>query len=261
MAVTFTERDIALSAGTLRVREAGSGRALLHLHSAAGPRVSPVVEALSVRHRLICPVAPGMDGTAAIASVNSVIALADLYAELIQKEGGGDCDVMGESFGGYVALWLAVRHPGLIDHLVLEGPAGVRVDGKGGWQAGDPATRQRLLYARPDRAPAETRSAETQAANRKTIDGYIKGLAFDAALAARLGEIKARTLIVMGYKEEVIPVEAGHLLKAKIPQSHLTYIFGAAHAVEFDQPKLVGTLVADFLERGESFLVRDPQAA
>ena len=259
---SFTERDVMLSSGQLHIREGGNGRPLLHLHSAGGPRISPMLGRLAARHRLICPFAPGMEDTPALPTVKTVPALADLYAELIRKEIGDEpCDVMGESFGGYVGLWLAAKHPGLVDHLVLEGPGGLRVDGKGGWQKGDPETRQRLLYAQPDRAPKETRSAEVLAANRKTIDGYNNGNVFDSALAARLPEIKARTLIVMGYKEQVIPVETGHLLKAKIPQSHLTYIFGAAHAIAFDQPERLGQLVADFLERGESFIVRDPQAA
>jgi len=28
-------------------------------------------------------------------------------------------------------------------------------------------------------------------------------------------------------------------MKARIPHSHLTYVFGAAHALELDQPELV----------------------
>ena len=55
---------------------------------------------------------------------------------------------MAESLGGWVALWLAVRHPALVDHLVLEGPAGLRAGGKGGLPA-DPAERHRQLYAIP----------------------------------------------------------------------------------------------------------------
>jgi pimeloyl-ACP methyl ester carboxylesterase len=252
----FETRNVVLSSGALRIRSAGNGRPLLHLHSAAGPRVSPVVAALTARHRVIAPTAPGFDGTPAHASVKTFEALADLYAEFINKEIGEACDVVGESFGGRTALWLAARHPKLVDHLVLEGPAGFRHPSKD-WPTTDPAVRERMLFARPERAPAETRSAEQQAANNAASAGYGNGVIWDKALEARLPDITARTLIVMGEQERVIPIEAGHLLKARIAHSHLTYVFDAAHAIEFDQPELVGRLVADFLERGESFIVRD----
>lgn len=254
----FGERDVALPTGSLRIREAGEGRPLLHLHSAAGPRLSPVVLRLTEKHRVICPVAPGFDATSPHPGVKDFPALADVYAEFIKRDLGGHCDVVGESFGGRLALWLAVRHPELVDHLVLEGPAGFRKPG-GNWPPADPSERDRMLYFVPERAPKETRSAEQQAGNRKAADSYAGGVSFDETLAARLKDIKARTLIVMGYQEQVIPVETGHLLKANIPQSHLTYVFGAGHAIEFDQPQRVGQLVADFLERGESFIVREPQ--
>jgi pimeloyl-ACP methyl ester carboxylesterase len=253
----FETRDVILSTGALRVRSAGEGRPLLHLHSAAGPRVSPVVTALTKRHRVVAPVAPGFDGMATHPGVKDFQALADVYAEFITKEIGTEpVDVVGESFGGRIALWLATRHPGLVDHLVLEGPSGFRHPSTD-WPTPDPAVRQRMLFARPDRVPQETRSAEQQAANTAASASYSGGILWDKALEVRLPEITARTLIVMGEQERVIPIEAAHLLKARIPHSHLTYIFGAAHAIEFDQPGLVSRLVADFLERGESFIVRD----
>jgi pimeloyl-ACP methyl ester carboxylesterase len=260
MTAVFTQREVSLTEGRPRVAEAGEGRPLLHLHSAGGPRFSPVVQRLTTNHRVICPFVPGFDGTSTLPLVKTVTDLADLYAEFIRKELSGNCDVMAESFGGWIALWLAVRHPDLVDHLVLEGPAGLRAGGKGGLPA-DPAERHRQLYAVPERAPVETRNDETLAANRKAVIDYSAGIAFDDELALRLPEIAARTLIVMGYKEQIIPVETGHLLKTKIPHSHLTYVFGAAHAIEFDQPGRVGALVADFLERGESFIVRETAVA
>lgn len=260
MTAVFTQREVSLTNGRLRVAEAGEGRPLLHLHSAGGPRFSPVVQNLTLHHRVICPFVPGFDGTSTLPTVKTVIDIADLYAEFIRKELSGNCDVMAESFGGWIAMWLAVRHPDLVDHLVLEGPAGLRTGGKGGLPA-DAAERHRQLYAVPERAPAETRDDATLGANRKAVIDYSANTAFDQALADKLPEIKARTLIVMGYKEQIIPIETGHLLKAKIPHSHLTYVFGAAHAIEFDQPARVGTLVADFLERGESFIVRESQVA
>ena len=44
-----------------------------------------------------------------------------------------------------------------------------------------------------------------------------------------------------------------HYLKEKIPLSHLTYMFDAAHGIEIDQPERMLRLVTAFLERGEAF--------
>ena len=258
--VTFSEHDIALDSGPLRVRIGGSGRPLIHLHSAAGPRVSPVVEHLAGQHTVHQPFLPGFDGTARHAGVTTIIGLADLVAAYIRKELDGKCDMIAESFGGWVALWLVARHPDLVDHLVLEAPAGLSPEGKGGFPA-DPAERFAKLYARPERAVADPRGAAVLEANRQTMQAYAAGVSFDSDLAGALPNVKARTLVLMGTSDEIVPAEAGRLVKARIDHARLTYVFGAAHALEFDAPDRVGTSAADFLERGESFLVRDETAA
>ena len=255
----FTERDFTLSTGVLRVRSGGEGRPIVHLHSAAGPRISPVIEKLAQSHRVYALFMPGFEGMPEHKGVDSVPKLAGLVAEFIAAECGGQCDFMGESFGGWIALWLAVLHPQAVGQLVLEAPAGLRPPELGGLPQ-DPAERFRKLHAHPQRAPKETRSEAVLAANRKTAGAYLEALPFDDALAARLGEISARTLIMIGTKDGIIPAESARLVKAKVPQSHVTYIWDAAHALEFDQPDRVAALALDFLDRGESFLVKQGAA-
>ena len=65
----------------------------------------------------------------------------------------------------------------------------------------------------------------------------------------------------MGTKDTVAPVIVAHRIKAGIANSHLTFIYGAAHALEFDAPERVGPLISRFLERGEAFVVPTPDAA
>jgi pimeloyl-ACP methyl ester carboxylesterase len=144
---------------------------------------------------------------------------------------------------------------------VLEAPAGLRSKGVGGLPA-DPAERESKLYAVPERAPKNPRYAEAMPGNMKTLSAYTGGESLDDALLRSLPQIKARTLLLFGTKEEVIPVEdSGRRLKSGIPDSHLSYIYGAAHAVEFDQPERVARLVGAFLERGEAFVVRTAEVA
>ena len=94
--VSFSEHDVALDSGPLRVRIGGSGRPLIHLHSAAGPRVSPVVAHLPGQHTVHPPFLPGFDGTARHPGVTSITDLADLVAAYIRKDLDGKCDMIAE---------------------------------------------------------------------------------------------------------------------------------------------------------------------
>jgi pimeloyl-ACP methyl ester carboxylesterase len=256
--IPFTEHHVDLDTGRLFYLKGGDGRPLLHLHPAGGRRVTPAIARLARRHTIYMPTTPGYDGTPEHAAVASMPGLADLAAKFVRGVIGGPCDVMAESFGGWTALWLAVRHPDLVQQLVLEAPAGLRTTG--GLPA-DPAQRLRKLYAVPERAPQETRSAEILAQNRRLYDRYTGGITLDTALEKALPSIKARTLLAFGTLDEVCPIETARRLKSGIAQSHLTYIDGAAHVPEYDQPDRVVRLVGAFLERGEAFLVRRTGAA
>jgi pimeloyl-ACP methyl ester carboxylesterase len=255
-AMDFTASNITLSTGPLSYRKGGSGRPLLHIHGTGGPNHTPVLDALARRHTVYQPTGPGWDGTPAHDAIRSIPDLADVQAEFIRKVIGGPCDVIGISFGGWIALWLAVRHPDLVAQLVLEAPAGLRDPGTGGLPT-DPVELRRQLYARPERAPPQTRPLETYWQNRRVRDAHGAGVSLDQALLESLPQITARTLILFGPKDEISPPDkAGQRLKSGIKHSHLTYIYDAAHSLEFDQPERVARLIAAFLERGEGFLVR-----
>lgn len=254
MATEISESTFIINDGPLSIRKSGAGRALLHMHSAGGPRYSAVVQALGENHNVHQPICPGFEGLPKHPAVNSISDYADLLADYIRTECDGACDVVAESFGGWGALWLAARHPELIGQMVLEAPAGLCPEGKGGLPA-DPQARYAALYAHPEKVPADTRAPEILQGNGATFMSF-GGLIFDDALEEKLPDISARTLVLMGNLDTIIPAETGHLLKAKVPNSHLTYIWDAAHSLEMDQPERMIAIITDFLDRGESFIVR-----
>jgi pimeloyl-ACP methyl ester carboxylesterase len=255
--IAFTEHTIALDSGPVTYLKGGEGRPILHLHSAGGPRVSPAIRMLARRHAFYMPTTPGFNGTPEHSTVRSMVNLAELAAKFARTVVGGPCDVIAESFGGWQALWLAVRHPDLVGQLVVQAPAGLRSEGTGGLPA-DPEARRRKLYAVPDRAPRETRSPELLAENQRMYARYSGGATLDKALLEALPSIKARTLILFGTLDEVVPIDTARRLTAGIPEARLTYIDGAAHVPEFDQPERVARLIGAFMEHGEGFLVRRP---
>jgi pimeloyl-ACP methyl ester carboxylesterase len=258
--MTATRAEAKLKSGTLPYLVLGEGRPLLYLHAAGGPVISPMLEKLAASHRIYAPIAPGFEGTPAHDSVKGIPGLADLYAEFIDSVIKAPCDAMGHSFGGWTALWIALKRPDLIDQLVLEAPGGLRF---GATPAPPPSPDEvmRRLYVYPEKAKGFLKTPEMSAANMKAFGRYNEGILVDEALAARLPEIKARTLIVLASKDMMIPAKTGQVLKEKIPSSHLTYMYDAAHAIEIDQPERMLRLVKSFLERGEAYIVNFGDAA
>ena len=83
----------------------------------------------------------------------------------------------------------------------------------------------------------------------------------DDALIERLGEIEALILVLLGTGDGRMPPECVQLLKARLPRAFLVYVYDAAHMIGTDQPERFANLVADFLQRGETFLVNQTVSA
>jgi pimeloyl-ACP methyl ester carboxylesterase len=252
--MAFTLTELQLPSGPLSCHVGGTGQPVLYLHSAGGVRISPAIEKLAESFRLYLPVIPGFDGTARRDTLRTMSDLADLAAEIIDSEIKEPCDVVGHSFGGWVAAWLAARHPEKVPLLVLHAAAGFRPEGKGG-RGGDPETLRRAMYAHPENLPSEPVDPARHAANRAAAQDYTGGQATDRDLVGSLDRITALTLIMHGTKDGVVPVESPRLLKSRIPHAFCVYVYDAAHAIDTDQPDRFADLVGDFLTRGEAFIV------
>ena len=223
-------------------------RPLVYLHPAGGVRPTKVLEKLKPHQ----PVFPGFDGTPTDPNIKSRKALAQWVATKIEKI-GSPCDVIGCSFGGAVALWLAIQRPELVDHLVLECPAGLQtIDPK---LRADPAEFRKALFVHPERAVAAAKSKEVEATNRQMLAHYGAEDGRDAELIERISEVKCQTLILHGSEDRIIGRESVQLLRSRLPKSFLVYVWDAAHNIEVDQPERMLELVEAFLERSESFVV------
>jgi len=250
--MSFEQKETSLASGPVTYWTAGEGRPLLYLHSAGAVQITKPLEELAKNHRIFMPVFPGFDGTPVHESVKSMANLSDLAAAFADQIIGGPCDVMSMSFGGWVALGLAIKYPDKVAQLVLECPAGFMITG--GSLPRDPAEIMRMLYAHPEKIPPLTKSPAQMQSNMTAPGRYMSGLVAED-LIPQLGKIKARTLILLGTLDEIVPAEGMQLLKAKIPHSHLHYVYDAAHVIEVDQPERFLHLVKSFLERGDAYIV------
>lgn len=238
----FRSDKAKTASGTLLFWRDGDGRPLIYLHSAGGPRPSPLIRALSRSRDVYAPTVPGFGGSPRHEGIDDIAALAELIAGFIAGRFSEPVDIVGNSFGGWLAMRIALAHPDLVDHLVLEAPAGVYDRDL------DVVPR---IFAREETAPPPS---PHRAGDVAAFASYGGGR-IDPELADRLGEITAQTLVVIGTEDEMAPATAMQRVKAALPNCHLTYIYEAGHGLEHDAPERVGRVVSDFLERGQAFLV------
>ena len=244
--MTFENKTVRLANGEVCYAVGGDGPPVLYFHSAGGVRVTKGLELLAADFRIYIPAIPGFDDTPLLESVKDMKDIAHLGAEFIDTVIGERCDVMGQSFGGWVAPWLALEHPDKVGQLVLQCPAGFRAEGTPA-PSSDPELRLRQMYAYPDRRPAETKSDATLERNREMLHHYHGDAVRDDRLIARLGEIEALTLVILGTKDGRMTAASVQLVKERMRRAFLVYVYDAAHNIEVDQAERFASLVGDFL--------------
>ncbi len=252
--MTFEKNTASLPSGEVTYLVGGDGPPVLYFHSAGGARITRGLELLAAGFRIHILVIPGFDDTPLLDNIKNMKDIADLGAEFIDAVIKEPCDVMGQSFGGWVVPWLALEHPDKIGQLVMQCPAGFRPEGSPP-PSSDPEDRLRQMYAYPDKRPVETKSDETLERNRSMLHHYHGAAVRDEDLIARLGEIEKLTLLMLGTKDGRMTPESVQLIKERVQRAFLIYVYDAAHNIEVDQPERFAALAGDFLKRGEVFLV------
>lgn len=111
----------------------GEGDPLILLHGGFGATgmFAPILPALAAQRRVIAVDLQGHGRTADIERPWRTEAMADDIAALIAHLGLGTATVMGYSLGGAVALQTAIRHPEIVDRLIIVSTPHKRV----GWYA------------------------------------------------------------------------------------------------------------------------------
>ena len=133
-------------------------------------------------------------------------------------------------------------------HQVIAGPAPelARFDLVGEGAAAADALR--LALERPDAVRTLVLVGPTILAG----DGSAK----DAALAARMGDQKLPCLAVFATRDAAAPLEAARHYKTRMPGCNLVFVYDTGARMTEERPEAVASLIGDFLERHDLFLVR-----
>jgi pimeloyl-ACP methyl ester carboxylesterase len=245
----FKEGFVEADGFRVRYLEAGSGDPLVVLHGGGGVKHYTSHDMLAQTRRVILIETPGFGASAANERSQSMADLANSVAQAIANLGIESYDLQGNSFGGKLALWLAVQHPERVRALVLVAPAAIRPEG------GPPRSPGEFrLYAHPERQQPQPVEPEVQS-QQMTLARRVMGPARDADLEARMAELNLPVLVVFGTLDTVLPPEMGRHYKEILPNCSLVFLYDAAHEADADRPEAFAALVNDFLARHEGFLV------
>ncbi len=81
----------------------------------------------------------------------------------------------------------------------------------------------------------------------------------DESFEKRVAELAQPVLILFGADDKVAP-EGARLYRQVLRSCHVVFVYGAAQAIDADQPEAFASVVGDFLTRKEQFVVRETRA-
>ena len=251
----FNEGYIEADGFRIRYKEAGQGEPLVSLHGAGGMRIYRSHALLAEQYRVIVFEVPGFGQSPANERSQSMPELALTMAQAVTNLGLERFNLMGNWFGGKLALWLAVQQPERIQALVLVAPAAIRPEGGLPPQALSPEERRARLYAHPERqAPAPPPDPAIMA-KQQVLVRRVMGPVRDESLESRMPGLNVPVLVLFGTMDRMISPEMGRLYCDKLPNCHLVLVYDAGHEVDADRPEAFVSVVSDFLQRHEGFLV------
>jgi len=255
--------DRLVAAGTVNAAETGQGRPLVLLHSLLSDRASfdSVVSQLARSFRVIVPELPGFGRSLGVQGGLAMVA--DRMAELVKEVAPGtDAIVLGNGYGGFVALQMAIRHPLIGARLILTGSGAAfseagreafrtmaaAADAKGLGAIADVAMRR--LFAPEFQAGHPALMQDRRAAFLRTDPAVFRAACEALAsldLRGDLVKVKMPVLVLVGEQDEATPPAMSRELAAGLADARFKIIPGCAHVPQLQAPELFLAAIADFL--------------
>ena len=190
-------------------------------------------------------------------------------AVLLAHLGVERVSIVGQSLGGRIAFDLALTHPRLVDRIVAVGP------GLSGWpwaQANFGAwieimregglKRDTTLLVRGWLASGYMQAAAERPELKAIVERYARENTrtwlensdepeLDPPALKRLEQIRAKTLIVVGSRDEQVILEIADSLMARLPDARREIIPGVGHAPNLEDPERFNRIALAFLRSRE----------
>jgi 3-oxoadipate enol-lactonase len=250
--------------GALTAVRTGTGRDLVVLHSLLADRhaFDPVLDKLAEKHRVTLFNLPGFHG-----SEPTTLPLMDAYVARIEDGFdefgiGNDAILIGNGFGGTVALAFALAHPDRIAKLVLSDAAATfPEEGRKQFEAMAAKVAQGGLGAIAEIAakrvfsPAYLAAHPEKIEERKQVLLGIDPKAFHAAcailqkadLTTMLTHLKVPTLVVCGELDQATPPALNKQIADKVAGAKYVELKACGHCPPLEQPEEFVKAIKEFV--------------
>ena len=262
----------------VHVMEFGSGPPVVLVHGAGsgGPAWHRQIAALSVDHRVIVPDIPmfGMSGTPRRIYAPRV-QIADVILTVMDVLGIEVADIVGHSMGAIASLGALMIEPGRFNRAVLMSSPGFGRGLNFALRLASVPALQRFVNYGSRRArsyffdhfeaqksgPSNERELwkelHFQVGNRDSgVQTFHEGLTSFAGIFGQrdllsreqTATITARTLLVWGDSDRIIPTNHSKRALDQIPEARLEVLKNCGHIVQLEAPEQVTKLVVDWFK-------------
>ena len=182
--------------------------------------------------------------------------IAYLYLDLLDRLALDDVLLVGSSFGGWLALEIAVRSTARLGRLVLIDSLGVKFGGRDEAEiadiyalSADEAVRR--TFADPSKAPdyaaLDDAAVEEVARDREAAVLYgWKPFMHNPSLTHWLHRVGVPTLVLWGDEDRIVAPSYGERLAQAIPVARFATIAAAGHYPPVEQPEAVADAITSF---------------
>ena len=251
----------------------GKGEPLLYLHGLADvhsvlpPEEPPAaLTLLGATREVVAPAHPGYEGTEDLGPHADPEDYAFHLLDVLDHLGLDAVDVIGASFGGWLAAELALRHPNRVRRLVLVNPLGLQVPGaQRGLFFGAAAPRgiggfaevRSMLFADSSSTVATATLPDEMSRERQLR--WFGGLAGAARLGwrgpelrnpklrGRLRRITAPALVLWGERDRISPVAHAREWEKRLPDAELVLVPDAGHSLPLERPDVTTDWIVSYL--------------
>ena len=251
--------DVAGGRRKVRVFEAGEGPPLVFLHGADGlAEKSPFFAALARRWHVFAPLLPGYGDSEGGDTLPDMLAITLHSFDVIEALGLARPYLVGHSMGGMIAAEMAAVAPHDVERLGLIAPAGLWLEDHPipdlfatlphelpELLFHDPALGERLMAPDGDLDnPKFLEAFMIRNARQLTMASILLFPVPDRGLAERVYRIRARTVIVWGKHDRMIPPAYGEAFRRRVAGSELVMVPAAGHMVIIEKTEDVVAALA-----------------
>jgi len=241
----------------IRYFEAGQGPAVILLHGMGGVKESWLGNfgALAAGYHVYAIDQIGFGHSDKPLLDYKIATFVDFLYAFMQAQNIGKATLVGNSFGGWIALDFAIQHAGMVEKLVLVDAAGL-------------AWLRPIPDLNPSSTAATRRLIESVFYDKKMIsddavlqvftdrmrnnDGYtiqrtVAGFATPQFEDSKLASIHVPTLVMWGRQDELIPLASGEKLRDGIGGAKLVVFEQCGHVPQIEKSDQFNRALLEFL--------------